>query len=65
MIVIHGSSACRFDCPIETSELLVTCLQSVNFHLLDEMYFTFFVSLSLLKNVVFKDFKRMPFLLEF
>lgn len=34
--------AARFDCPIEPSELLVTCLQSINFHLLDEMYFTFF-----------------------
>ncbi|XP_042858662.1 venom carboxylesterase-6-like [Penaeus japonicus] len=34
--------ALRFDCPIEPSEVLVTCLQSVNFHLLDEMYFTFF-----------------------
>lgn len=43
----------RFDCPIEPSEVLVTCLQSVNFHLLDEMYFTFFVSLLALENFLF------------
>lgn len=57
MTVIHDSSVCRFDCPIEPSELLVTCLQSINFHLLDEMYFTFFVSLPVLKNDIFMDFK--------